>query len=541
MRLPGRLAAASILAMAWTALGDRAWLRMADDAAPLATGIAARAIPGVSDVVASYDSVAVHCHDPLVAAMVLGELPAIGCFPGTAAAAAAEPLHVPVAYGNEHGPDLEDAAATLDLAPEEIVRLHSSGIYTVAAVGFSPGFPYLTGLPERLQLPRRATPRKVLAGSVAIAGSQAGIYPNASHGGWHVIGRTGLECFNPWREQPALLKVGDHLRFVPAGVVMPKPPRHETEVDAQRAIEVIEPGMMTTVQDRGRPGFQHIGVTPGGTADPVTAMVANLLVGNPPDAALLECAMRGPVLRVPAGACVAWTGWSEPASGRPHVLTGNPVIDLRGRMSGPHGYFAIAGGIDLPRVLGSRATDLRAGFGGWHGRTLRAGDRLPVGRATNDPAPGTWRVGWPAAVKPGATLELRFFPGVQANWFSDESLERFRCSIYQTTPMSDRTGARLTGPELKFRETREMTSQPVCAGSVQVPPDGRPIVLMGERQTIGGYPQIGHVISADLPLLARAWPGTKIRFREVTLTDARAAWREMQRGIAMLRTGLRLR
>ena len=541
MRLIGGLPAATIRAMGWTALGDRAWLRMADAAGMLATGIAARAIPGVEDVVASYGSVAVHCRDPLVAGTVLGELPAVGCFSGNAAWLASEPVHVPVGYGGEHGPDLEQAAATLDLAPEEIVRLHSSALYAVAAVGFSPGFPYLTGLPERLQLPRRATPRRVPAGAVAIAGTQAGIYPNASHGGWHVIGRTGLELFDPWRVEPALLKPGDRLRFLPGGVVVPKRSRQEAEVDAERAIEVIEPGMMTTVQDCGRPGFQHIGVTPGGAADPVMAKVANLLVGNPPDAALLECAMQGPVLRVPAGACVAWTGWNDPSSGRPHIPTENPVIDLRGRMSAPHGYVAIAGGIDVPRVLGSRATDLRAGFGGWHGRALRAGDRLPVGCATMDAAPGGWRVGWPAAVKPGATLELRFLPGVQAAWFDDESLERFRSCIYRTTSMSDRTGARLAGPELTLRETREMASQPVCAGSVQVPPDGRPIVLLGERQTIGGYPQIGHVISADLPLLARAWPGTNLRFREVSPAEARAAWREMQRGIAMLQTGLQLR
>jgi antagonist of KipI len=327
---------------------------------------------------------------------------------------------------------------------------------------------------------------------------------------------------------------------VPGGVVMPKPSRHEIEIDAQRVIEVIEPGMMTTVQDHGRPGWQHIGVTPGGAADPVMARVANLLVGNPPDAALLECAMQGPVLHVPAGACVAWTGWSDPASGRPHISSDDEVVDLRGRMGAPHGYFAIAGGIEVPRVLGSRATDLRAGFGGWHGRPLRAGDRLPVGREANGPLSGAWRVGWPAPVKPGAVIELRFLPGVQLDWFGDETLQAFRTSIYQTTPMSDRTGARLSGPKLILHKAREMVSQPVAAGSVQVPPDGMPIMLMAERQTIGGYPQIGHVISADLPLLARAWPGTKIRFREVTLEEARAAWREMQREISLLQTGLRL-
>ncbi len=527
--------------MAWTALGDRAWLRMADDAGALAKGIAERHLPGVSDVVASYDSVTVHCRDPLVALEVREKLETIGSEPEGGESFVGGPLHVPVAYGGEHGPDLGHVAATLNLPPQEIVRLHSDALYTVAAVGFSPGFPYLTGLPERLHLPRRATPRRVAAGAVAIAGAQAGIYPNNSHGGWHVIGRTALELFDPHRDEPALLKPGDRLRFVPGGGIAPHSFREETEVRAERVIEVIEPGMLTTVQDRGRPGFQHIGVTPGGAADPVMARVANRLVGNPPDAALLECAMRGLVLRVPADAWVAWVGWDDLSSGRPHVLTDNRMIDLRARMSAPHGYFAIAGGIDVPQVLGSRATDLRAGFGGWHGRALRAGDRLPLGSAANGPSPGAWRVGWPAPVKSDTTIELRFLAGVQSDWFNGESLQAFRNSIYQTTSMTDRTGARLEGLKLKLREAREMASQPVCAGSVQVPPDGRPIVLMSERQTIGGYPQIGHVISADLPVLARAWPGTNVRFREVTLEDARAAWREMQREIAMLETGLRLR
>ena len=135
-------------------------------------------------------------------------------------------------------------------------------------------------------------------------------------------------------------------------------------------------------------------------------------------------------------------------------------------------------------------------------------------------------------------IELRFLSGMQAGWFTEKSRTDFRKAVYRTSPMSDRMGARLEGPELKLEEDREMVSQPVAAGSVQVPPDGAPIVLLTERQTIGGYPQIGHVISADLPLLARAWPGTPMRFREVTLDEARAAWRDLQRELAFLQTGL---
>ena len=141
-------------------------------------------------------------------------------------------------------------------------------------------------------------------------------------------------------------------------------------------------------------------------------------------------------------------------------------------------------------------------------------------------------------ISPGATLELRFIKGIQAAWFTKEVREKLQTCIYQVSPESDRMGVRLDGLELLLAEPRELVSQPVVAGSIQVPPDGRPIVLMAERQTIGGYPQIGHVISADVPKLARAWPGTRLRFREVTIHEAREAWSELNQELAFLQAGL---
>jgi antagonist of KipI len=138
-------------------------------------------------------------------------------------------------------------------------------------------------------------------------------------------------------------------------------------------------------------------------------------------------------------------------------------------------------------------------------------------------------------------IELRYLRGIQADWFTGESRRTFRETAYTITPTSDRTGTRLQGTKLKLLEPREMVSQPVVFGSVQVPPDGQPIVLMSERQTIGGYPQIGHVISADIPKLARAWPGTQVRFREVDLDEARHAWEELQRELGILNVGLMMK
>lgn len=528
--------------MAWSALGDSAWIFEAAGTDPgarlsrvleLAAHLEASRIAETRDIVSSFETLAVH-FDPAHGARVLDWLISQPPPSGKGASSGEKIIEVPVAYDVD-----EQVAAALDLTLDEIVRLHSGVPYTVAAVGFSPGFPYLTGLPERLHLPRRATPRRVAAGSVAIAGNQTGIYPFDSQGGWHVLGRTDLELFDPSRAEPALLQPGDRLKFVPAQRVLSN--KFIPDVANEAAgFEVLEPGVLATVQDSGRPGFQKIGVSPGGAADPVAARVANLLVGNPDRAALLECCVSGPVLRFLRDVRVAWVGWADARGGRPVDLTAGEVLDLRGRMASSYGYLAIAGGIDVPEVLGSRATDLRAGFGGWHGRGLRAGDRLPLGKPLPGPPPGAWRIGWPRTEMVNGMLELRFLKGMQSRWFTHEALETFRESIYQLSPFSDRMGARLDGPLLARAHAGELISQPVVAGSVQVPPDGRPIVLLAERQTIGGYPQIGHVISADVPKLARALTGTRLRFREVSLDEARAAWIEARRESGLLQAGLEL-
>jgi KipI family sensor histidine kinase inhibitor len=533
--------------MAWVALGDAAWLYETGRDGPASPSDRVRAlqrqlertmIREATDLVVSFDSMAVH-FQPENGETVLDwlnaqPLPRMDDAPDDAG----NVVEIPVVYGGGHGPDLESVATALGRSAAEVVRLHQAANYTVAAVGFSPGFPYLAGLPEELRLPRLKTPRKVAAGSVAIAGEQAGIYPSTSQGGWHVLGRTAVPLFDPMRSQPSLLRPGDRVRFVPVER-LEEPPASSVprEVVTGGDIEVLMPGAFTTVQDRGRPGYQNIGVSPGGAADPLAAQVANLLVGNPEHAAVLDCSMQGPLLRFRKKTRVAFVGWADGRSGVPLVFKSGAELDLRTRMRAVRGYLAAAGGINVPLVLGSRATDVRAGFGGLHGRSLKSGDVLPTGVALHGPPAGAWRIGWPydAEEQP---IALRFLPGIQAQWFAEASRERFQTSIYQISRASDRTGARLDGPRLECDRSGTMVSQPVVAGSVQVPPDGQPIVLLAEHQTIGGYPQIGHVISADLPKLARAWPGAMVSFREVTLDEARAAWRELRRKTALLQTGL---
>ncbi|MDX1681078.1 MAG: biotin-dependent carboxyltransferase family protein, partial [Akkermansiaceae bacterium] len=266
------------------------------------------------------------------------------------------------------------------------------------------------------------------------------------------------------------------------------------------------------------------------------ARVANRLVGNPDHAAVIECSMTGPRLHFETETTIAWVGWGNERSGRPMPVKDGTRLDLSGKLHSLRGYIAVAGGIEVPKVFSSASTDVRARLGGQSGRALREGDHLSIGQLETTPISSNWHVSWP---RPGGyRIELRVLRGIQARWFSEEARRKFTNTFYEVSPSSDRTGCRLVGPPLTRVHDREMVSQPVVSGSIQVPPDGQPIVLMGERQTIGGYPQIAHVISADLPLLARAWPGTQIHFHEVSLDEAREAWRNMQRDLGFLQAGL---
>lgn len=515
-------------------LGDSAWLvefpgESGEAALAKVTGLVAALEQdrpdGVLDIVPSFATVAVHFG--MADGREIREW--IGSVTVKDRVREGEEKRIPVCYD---GPDLAEVAEITGLPVEEVVALHSGASYTVAAVGFSPGFPYLMGLPERLHVPRRATPRaKVEAGSVAIGGGQAGIYPFASPGGWHVLGRTGELLFDPHAARPALLKPGDRVRFVPVDeIAEPVKVAVARQEPGSPGIEVIQAGGFTTVQDLGRPGHESSGVSPGGAADVQSMRLANLMVGNDEGAAGLEICVSGPVLKFHAETVVALVS----GTGRVRRVKAGEVVDFSKLEHGVRAFLAVAGGVRVAEVLGSLATDVRAGFGG---RVLKAGDLLETGAAGGVFPEGDWHVGR-ADARQG--IELRFLPGVQQHWFPEAALRRFREEIYRITPRSDRMGARLAGAALDLSAPREMVSQPVACGSVQVPPDGQPIVLLAERQTIGGYPQIGHVVTMDLPKLARAWPGTAVRFREVTWEEARELRRQEEQDFKWLQTGLKL-
>jgi KipI family sensor histidine kinase inhibitor len=487
-------------------------------------------IPEIVDVVSSFHTIAVH-FNPSDGETIFKHLTALHLDDASdEVESSPQTVTIPVVYGGEYGPDLRDLAKKTKLSEKELIQIHSETEFTVAAIGFSPGFPYLAGLPKILSQPRLASPRKVAAGSVAIANDQAGIYPFASQGGWLILGRTNRTLFDPHREQPSLLKSGDKVRFESVDHLDFTAPPAEATHDTDGSIQILDPGPLSSIQDHGRYGRQHLGVSPGGAVDPTLATIANRLVGNPDNHAVIECTMAGPILLFHENTRVAWIGWSHPDSGKPVDIKAGDTVDLSDRT------IAVAGGIDVPLIMRSRSTDIRAQFGGFHGRVLRSGDRLKIGQSNHGPTSGSWHVAWPQPNR--QHIELRFIRGMQADWFNQESYAKFTKTFYQISPASDRMGTRLVGAKLILNEAKEMVSQPVVYGSIQVPPDGQPIILMSERQTIGGYPQIGHVISADLPILARAWPGTQIQFREVSLDDARDAWFELQRELGMLHAGL---
>ncbi|MBP8257330.1 MAG: biotin-dependent carboxyltransferase [Opitutaceae bacterium] len=307
-------------------------------------------------------------------------------------------------------------------------------------------------------------------------------------------------------------------------------------------IEVLRPGILTTVQDLGRPGWRSSGVPVGGALDAMALRVANAIVGNDDAAAGLECTVRGPVLRFSAPARVALAGAAVDGINmlRELDLAEGAELSLESIQRAGRAYLAIAGGIDVPRVLGSRSTHLAGGFGGLEGRALRVGDRLAVGRTVSS---GQSRARWSvsAGMVPDVVCDLQVIhvlAGPQYEWFDEAALQEFWGQEYVVMPMSDRMGLRLSGEAIRCGMKREMISTPVALGSLQVPPDGQPIVLLADCQTLGGYPQISTVISADIPKLARLRPRQRIRFEQVSLVEAQYHRRVMDTAFAALRAGL---
>lgn len=305
-------------------------------------------------------------------------------------------------------------------------------------------------------------------------------------------------------------------------------------------IEVLAPGMLTTMQAEGRTGLRHLGVGLGGALDPDTQAIANLLVGNAPATATLEVTLAGPTLRFAHATRIALCGAAFdadidgapfPAWHRVDVPPGS-VLRIGGCRSGARAWLAVAGGIRVAQVLGSASTDLRGGFGGVGGRALRAGDELAID-AFAEPVEcvriASWWIGGDA-LGADASRPIRVLPGSDATEPVHALFER----EWTVAPASDRQGLRLAGTPLCLRDPREAISEPIVPGTVQLPPGGQPIVLLADAQTHGGYPRVGHVIRADRGRLAQLRAGDLLRFAPCTPTEALAAARERRNTLARI-------
>lgn len=307
-------------------------------------------------------------------------------------------------------------------------------------------------------------------------------------------------------------------------------------------ITVLRAGPLATVQDPGRTARRKAGIAPGGALDLQAARVANLLVGNSETCALIEITLGPARFRFADERLIACCG-AEAL--RPTRLQPNDVLEIGAPRVGCRSWLAISGGIDVPLALGSRSTDLRGGFGGLHGRKLRDGDELPLGRLVGSMNFSGRSASWGAPAEWAQTATphplLRVLRGPEWDDFTSAAQAAFLRESYAVTAQADRMGARLQGAKLLRKNKPEMLSEAVAPGTIQVANDGQPILLLGDCQTLGGYPKIAHVITVDLPIAAQLRPNDKVRFRAVTFDQAEKLFLARETDLARFRVGLQLR
>lgn len=312
------------------------------------------------------------------------------------------------------------------------------------------------------------------------------------------------------------------------------------------SIEVLQPGLASSLQAGPRHGFRHLGVAAAGALDAWSQALANLLVGNGPDACVLEFTLTGPALRFqrPAVVAVCGGGFGLDVDGvavgdaRPLVLPAGSVLRIGRAGAGARGYLAVRGGFTVPPWLGSTSTDLRGGFGGCAGRTLQAGDVLLLAPQCGPDVDSLRVAPWwiDTALPDGDGLPLiRVLPASDATVPADALF----ANEWTVAAASNRQGLRLEGPSLVLPESGERISEPVAPGTIQLPPDGRPIVLLADAQTHGGYARIGHVIRADWPRLAQCRPRARVHFRPCTRGEAFAALARQRQLLHRIRLALR--
>lgn len=442
------------------------------------------------------------------------------------------------------GEDLPAVAALLGISPREVVERHGAALYTVAFNGFAPGFSYLSAQ-AGLDVPRRRSPRvRVPAGSVALAGEFSAVYPKESPGGWQLIGTTTASMWDMGRDVPALLQPGYRVRFIdaarrrvvsagrpaageppvtPAKLPAFHPLPHGAMAQSSATLVMNRVGIQTLLQDGGRPGLTAQGVSASGALDKAALRSANRVVGNAVNAPVLEIVGGG--FEVTAqGACVVCVsgadgpititsaaGRERPAwRGHPIALDSGDRLRLGEPARGVRSYLAARGGLIADPVLGSVSTDTLAGIGP---PVVTAGQAVGVAPLRHGTV-GTPEPPSPALPVAGQDVVLDVVMGPRTDWFSDESVERFCTQPWVVTPQSNRVGLRLSGATpLTRTHDLELPSEGTLPGSIQVPPNGQPVLFLADHPLTGGYPVIAAVAPHHLDLAGQIPIGTAVRFR----------------------------
>ncbi|WP_019158662.1 5-oxoprolinase subunit B/C family protein [Brevibacterium senegalense] len=556
------------------AVGDRALL-LEVDGLPAAMAwhraLIREPLPGQIEAVAAARTVLLRFESDTAAEAARTSLRAPPPVQETAGTARRHTLHV--VYDGE---DLDATAELLGLSRDQLIERHTGTEWMAAFGGFAPGFAYCvpaSGQPlwdvPRLDTPRTAVP----VGAVGLAGEYSGVYPRSSPGGWRLIGHSDALLWSTDRTPPALLAPGDVLTYravretaqaaaagthpraddpadshgqtpdpgscesAPVGSApvesesaepastesapaqSASPPHASSRTEPVRTVLVVEdPGMLTLVQDRGRPGWGDVGVSPSGFADAATAEAANRVVGNDPGAALLEV-VGDARLTCRADVVVAVAGSAGGDMIVPQLLRAGDTLDLTPDADLARTYLAVRGGLVQAAEVGSASADVLSGLGPGPvgaGQALAVPVRTPagsVGHGEPDPARGAR-----ARATQDGRVVLRVVPGPRDDWFDESEQRRFLETDWAVGPQSNRVGLRLEAPEgaapLTRARTGELASEGTVTGTVQVPAHGLPVVFGRDRPVTGGYPAIATVMAADLDLLGQVVPGDRVRFQD---------------------------
>lgn len=456
-------------------------------------------------------------------------------------------VQIPVHYDGE---DLREVADILGVAPADVVRMHTGGEYSVAFTGFAPGFAYLSGGDARLDVPRRKTPRtRIPAGAVGLAGTFSGVYPQASPGGWQIIGTTPVQMWDLERVAPSLLRPGYRVQFVDVATLSPEAlaalmaacagervaAAAGTGDAAGAAFRVEAPGLQTLFQDGGRLGHAGQGVGASGAMDRGALSAANRVVGNVAqglglDTACLEVAYGGLTLEALQPAVVAVSGADAllevlTAQGRryavntyaPLALDAGDRLIVNTPQAGSRNYVAVRGGWRVAPVLGSASTDTLARVGP---AALAAGDALQVGSAAGLPPVALAEQAAFAMPRADEEICLDVVLGPRTDWFDQQSLELLCSQAWAVTPQSNRVGIRLQGDVALTRaQAKELPSEGTARGAIQVPASGQPVLFLADHPLTGGYPVIASVASYHLDLAGQIPVNARVKFRVVRAFD----------------------